>query len=389
MDMSMALRTVRAALVAVGLFTSLHTSPAAASTQSAESAVADALEEFASTLRREADSSGLGGISAAVMLDGRIIWEQGFGWADAGARLPATAETVYRIGSITKSVTAVAMMMLSQAERLDLDQPVADHLPEIRRLVGYDERKPITFRQVASHTAGLVREPDLEDAARGPLADWERKLIESISKTSFIGNPGAQYAYSNIGYGILGLAISRAADRPYMDLVTELILEPTPMTSSSFTKPDHTAVGYGNWDPDAPVNTELPAVEHEGRGYKVPNGGLYSTAGDLLRFVREMTPRARAGLLSAAARAEMLTVHSPLGIGEVYGLGFILTPGRVGSSVDRLAWHDGAVAGYSAMVMVHPESATGIAWLRNYNRGTLDLDDATNRLIGRLIQPRR
>lgn len=357
--------------------------------QTVEEEIGSALVDFAAELTQEVDSADLGGLSAAVMIRGEIVWEEGFGWADREARRPAEAGTVFRVGSITKSVTAMTMMVLVDDGRLSLDDFVERHLPDVRGLRGYARHEPFTYRQLASHTAGLDREPDLEGAAAGPLAGWEGKILASIPTTSVTSEPGSRYAYSNIGYGVLGLAISRAAGRPYTELVTETVLAPAEMTSSGWLPPEDVAVGYGNWDPDAPVDTTLPAAEHEGRGYKVPNGGLYSTAGDLLRFARELTPHARAEILSDRARRAMLTVHSPLRIGEVYGLGMILTPGRVGSDTEMLAWHDGAVAGYSAMVMVHPDTGTGVAWLRNYNRGPSDMDRITNELLSRLVGERR
>lgn len=347
-----------------------------------------ALADFEAELAAEVDSAALGGLTAAVMVGGSMVWERGLGTADRETGRPMAADAVQRAGSITKTVTAAAMMALVDAGRLGLDEAVEAHLPEIRGVSGYDATAPITFRQLASHTSGLDREPEMEGADAGPLADWEAKVLAAIPATRVVARPGSAYAYSNVGYGILGLAVSRAAGRPYMDLVRDLVLEPLGMTASGFLPSPAVPTGYGNWDPEAEVNTELPAREHEGRGYKVPNGGLYTTAADLLRFARELTEHGSGAVLSAEARRTMLTVHSPLRIGENYGLGLILTPGRVGDPTHMLAWHDGAVAGYSAMVMVHPESGTGIAWLRNYNRGPSNMDGITNRLLARLVGAR-
>src|SRR5262249_45625710 len=142
---------------------------------------------------------------------------------------------------------------------------------------------PPTMRQLASHTAGLVREPSLPNAAAGPIAQWEEKIIASIPTTRFDTVPGARYSYSNIGFAALGLAVSRAVGVPFMTLVTDGIFQPLGMQSSTYIIDDrlrsNLSVGVTRGGgPD-------PALEHQGRGYKVPNGGIYTTVGDLARFV--------------------------------------------------------------------------------------------------------
>jgi CubicO group peptidase (beta-lactamase class C family) len=131
------------------------------------------------------------------------------------------------------------MMLLVQDGTIGLDESVAKYLPEIKQLKwkeGSDSRE-ITFRELASHTGGLAREPGLWNAAAGPIGEWENKVLRSIPTTDVTFPPGTKFSYSNIGYGILGPALSRAAHEPFMQMVENGIFKPLHMTSSFYIIP--------------------------------------------------------------------------------------------------------------------------------------------------------
>jgi CubicO group peptidase (beta-lactamase class C family) len=349
-------------------------------------AIEQAILRFQAEIARDVEADSLGGITAAVVIGERVAWTHGFGWADRERRVPAAPETIYRIGSISKSVTAVTMMRLAERGVLSLDDRADRWLPELAQLPGLAaEAAPITIRQLASHTGGLIREPELEGAAAGPIDGWEARIIESIRHTQLRTPPGTEYSYSNIGYGILGLTISRAARTPFMGLVRDLVFEPLGMTSSFFIVPAHAwprvATGYLN-NARGEVNTELPAREHAGRGYKVPNGGVYSTVADLARFSALMNGALDGRVLSAESRQAMLAVYSPGDTTRGYGLGFMITTDEQGR---RFAHHSGSVAGYTANILFHPDTRIGVILLRNYNAGRTNLQRVSLRVAGELI----
>ena len=153
-------------------------------------AVNAAIDAFRERLRSDVAADAIGGITAAVVVGDRILWAEGFGFADRGARTPAGIETIYRIGSISKTFTAVLLAQLVDRKIVGLDDPVEKYFPEVR---GFAEpqpgAKPITFRQLASHTAGLIREPRLQGAASGAIAQWEEKILAAIPTTSFNAVP--------------------------------------------------------------------------------------------------------------------------------------------------------------------------------------------------------
>lgn len=392
---------VAAAVAAVAI--ALLPPPVGAQFDAFEAAIARFDAEVAQSVAEDAG----GCVSVAVFIGDEVVWAKGWGWADIERRVPASAETIGRIGSISKSVTAVAMMQLVERGVFELDDPVAAYFPEIERLgtaphaevadyierarrrrrgatgsadeeselrpLSYADVEPVTFRMLASHTAGLIREPWLEGAASGSIYRWEDKVLESIPRTFFQTPPRREYSYSNIGFGILGLAISRAAGVPFMELVERQIFGPLGMTSSTFIldTPElwsRMSVGYRRDRDSGRVSAEAATLEHFGRGYKVPNGGVYSTVGDLARFAAAMMGEAPVEILSAASRDEMLRPQAPA---EGYGLGFTV---RRQDGL-HVVGHGGSVAGYNASLSFELGSKLGVAMLRttSYNPPTSDL----------------
>ncbi|MCY3700858.1 MAG: serine hydrolase [Gemmatimonadetes bacterium] len=352
---------------------------------------ADVIDAFSRQIAADVEADGIGGITAAVFKGDQVLWAQGFGWADPANRVPAGVRTIYRTGSISKSVTAILMADLVEEGTVALDDAVVDYLPEA---AGFGDppagMEPITFRQLASHTAGLIREPELEGAAAGPIEDWGYKILASIPHTRFYTMPGTQYQYSNIGYGVLGYALQRAAGTSFMELVEDRLFEPLGMRSSTFIVGPglwrRVAVGFAN-GADGEVNANFPALEHEGRGYKVPNGGVYATVGDLATFGAAVMGMTEHELLEPATRRDVMTVQTPEDPDAGYGLGFSIRPVALEGGGDvRFVGHGGSVAGYNMYLVFEPESGYGVALGRNYNRGATSLGEAGNGLLQALLE---
>jgi CubicO group peptidase (beta-lactamase class C family) len=258
---------------------------------------------------------------------------------------------------------------LVQDGTISLDEPVAKYLPEIKQLKWKEgsDTAEITFRQLASHTGGLAMEPGLWDAARGPIGEWENKVLSAIPTTDVTFAPGTKYSYSNIGYGILGLALSRVAHQPFMQLVGDRVFQPLHMTHSFYIIPagyeDSVAVGYHRNSFGKP-DGEAARTEYAGRGYKVPNGGIFTTTGDLARFV--MAQYSDSGQLAKKYRELMQTIQTPEDAKNGYGFGLNVNYLEDGSKV---AGHNGSVAGYTAFMLFSPGSKTGAIVMRNCDYG--------------------
>ena len=346
----------------------------------------EALTAFSRQLRVDVAADDVGGIVAGVMIDGDLVWAQAFGWADRDARTPMSTASISRTGSISKSVTAVLMMRLLDEGVIGLDEPVERYLPVFASVK--DRRvdaQLVTFRHLASHTAGLIREPQWPDAVVGPIELWDKRIVESLPLTAYDTVPGARYQYSNIGFGTLGLALAKAAGRPFMEMVRTEVLEPLGMTGSEFVVAGakleaRLAAGYVIGQ-DGSIDGGQPAREHAGRGYKVPNGGVYSTVADLGRFMGAMSGVPGLRILSEESRQEALSIQTPENPNRGYGLGFSV---QIDEEGRKIASHGGSVAGYTAHMAFDPKARIGVVLLRNYGRGSTNLGTAAQGLVAQL-----
>ena len=189
------------------------------STMSRADQIAAADERYVELVRQlepwvaaEVAAKGLPALSIALVDDQRIVWARGFGFADAARMVPASADTLYRVGSVSKLFTDLAVMQLVEQGRLDLDAPVARVLPEFAPKNPFGV--PITLRQLMSHRAGLVREPPVGhyfDPTSPPLID----VVKSLTGTTLLFEPGTRTKYSNAGLAVVGAVVERVSGEPF------------------------------------------------------------------------------------------------------------------------------------------------------------------------------
>ena len=338
----------------------------------------DRWRELAGALDAAAAADGTGSLSAAVRHEGRTVWTHAAGWADREQGRRADAATVYRVGSISKTVAVTVALRLAERGVLDLGEPVARLVPEIRTTAGYGAQpRAITLRDLATHTSGLAREPRIPRLLAGAVDQWEHTLLGAIPATRFAHPPGACFDYSNVGAAILGLAVRRAGGMPYPKLVAAEICKPLGLTSTGFRPPAdraRLATGYERLV-DGSISTRDSERQHAGRGFRVPGGGLYSTPSEIAAFGAAIGPGAEDVLLSAAKRREMLRVAtrkseecSP-GPSNGYGTGVELY--LDGAQVVAYG-HHGDMNGYGAVVLGDPEREVTICVCSNF-RGSEEL----------------
>lgn len=330
----------------------------------------------------------VGSVTIGVIIDAELVWTRSFGYADMEKRILATQNSVYRIGSITKQFTGFMLLQLAERGKVRLSDPVERYLPEIERV---RERvpgsPPITLVQLATMTSGLAREPeDLPTYLKGPVSKWQDVMLSALPKVKFQHEPDTHYLYSNIGYAILGASLSRAAGKPYVDYVTENFFDPLGMKHTAFEpnteiEPRITK-GYSVRE-DGSVDWETPAKEHEGRGYKVPNGAIYTTVGDLAKFVVFELGEGPENVLKKETLesnfGQVNTASDDLSSG--YGIGF-----RVSRYGDLVVYgHGGSVAGYRASALFHRESKTGVIVLRNVG-GRLSVSELGRKSLQLIVE---
>lgn len=319
------------------------------------------LETLQTRLQQESQKDSVGSISCAVVIGSQIIFEKGFGALDKEHSVQVSPETIYMIGSISKSITAIALMRLVDKNIMGLDDPVEMYLPEINKLVGIEGNvQDMTIGHLATHTSGLAMEPELIDSNKGPFEIWENKLLEAIPTTYLKTNPGEEFNYSNIGYGILGLAMCRAANKSFDEILKDEVFIPLQMKNSflSLTLAEQK---------DLARSYKGTRDYKLGRGYKFPNGGIYSTAHDIANLIKAILDTDFQGYLTDLSRSELFKIHAEdydnKDEASGYGIGLNIWTDKFDH---KLAMHGGIVApGYSASLFCDLKTKIGIVMLRN------------------------
>lgn len=344
------------------------------------------IAKFADRLRNDVkDDAVHGSISAAIVKNGRVIWAKAFGYAVRDKDIAADTGTIYRIGSITKTFTATILMQLVEEGKVKLDEPVEKYVPEIRSVKGYSTNTIITLRQLASHTSGLNREPDLPGSYLGPVDQWESKLLSCIPFTSLKSSPGTEYHYSNIGYALLGLTLERASGIPFVKLMQQRIFTPLDLDNTFFSVPQskmaELAEGFINFRGDQSEETGNNAQLQRGLdsalgGYIIPCGGIYSTASDLAKF--SIVLMGKTPLLKPES-VQTMKIHA-LGGGQYYGLGLMF------GAYGKLSFigHGGLLRGYIAQFSIEQNNVYAVVLLRNYNSGKTNLVVDSRKLLSKL-----
>jgi len=319
------------------------------------------------------------GVAWGVVLDGELAHAGAFGVRDVAAQAPVTVDTVFRIASMTKSFTALAILKLRDEGKLTLDDPAARYVPELSSLrYPTTDSPPITIRHLLSHGAGFPEDNPWADRQLGispeAMSGWMRAGIP------FSNAPGVAFEYSNYGFAILGRIVANVSGRSYRDYVDREILAPLGMTSTTWEEAsipkDRVARGQGRdgerWAEEEPLaDGAFGAI-----------GGLYSNVPDLARWVsfflaaypprdgpedgpvRRSTRRLmQTPLTPYRATASRVSVDGPLALlagGYAFGLGATQTC-RFARSVS----HGGGLPGFGSQMRWLPEHGVGIVALAN------------------------
>ncbi len=323
---------------------------------------------------------------ALVWRDGGPVYEYAGGLAHRGLGVPITQRTRFAVASVTKMVTATAIMRLVDRDLIRLDQPVIELLPPDERPAAVTADHLV--RHLLAHTSGLANYHDDDDPTwtsftsifdRIPSYRMRRPtdMLPLFIDLPAVFPPGTAFQYNDAAYILLGLIVERVTGRPYVDVVTDDVLRPAGMVDSSFepldSDPARMAVGYLT-SPDVPSDawiSNIFSVTASG----MPDGGMISNPRDLVRLVEALM----AGrLVSPSSLSSMRAPQGPpSSTAEQFGLGLALT--LVDGAVVILG-HSGSDPGVSALVSHHLATATTIVVLCNQDRGalaaTLRLEDA-------------
>ncbi|MEZ5287104.1 MAG: serine hydrolase domain-containing protein [Vicinamibacterales bacterium] len=245
------------------------------------SAPAD-LDQFRTEATRILERAGVPGAGLALVRAGGVEWAGGIGLADRDRRTPVTADTHFRVGSISKTFVAVALVQQYEDGALDLEAPVSDLVPEVA-IDNPFAASPVTVLQLLQHTAGFDdmhfnETYNLHDPPDLPLIDVLRR---NPASRRVRWRPGTRMSYSNPGYGVAGYVLEKVTGRSYEDVIRDTIFDPLDMRTSSFalTEADEPALARGYDGPDGPP---VPFSQI----YLRPAGNLHTSPAELARFVQ-------------------------------------------------------------------------------------------------------
>ncbi len=356
-------------------------SQANTSTRKDYAAAVEMLERF---IAHEMVDKDLPALSIALVDDQQIVWAKGFGFADPKRKVPATAETIYRVGSVSKLFTDIAVMQLVEQKKLDLDAPLTRYLPDFRPRNPFG--KPITLRQLMSHRSGLVREPPVGNYFETTEPSLAR-TIASLNRTALVYAPETRTKYSNAAIATVGYVLERTQRAPFAKYLKRAVLDPLGLERSSFEPtPEITkdlAKAY-MWTIDGRV-FEAPTFE---LGMS-PAGSMYTTVTDMGRFMSALLAGGRGAkgqMLKSSTIDEMWTPQfAPPGQKLGYGIGFGVREleGR------RTVGHGGAIYGFATTLKAMPDDKLGVVVVTTKDAANAVTDRVANYALTTMLAVRQ
>jgi CubicO group peptidase (beta-lactamase class C family)/D-alanyl-D-alanine dipeptidase len=363
----------------VGVARAQKPAATADASDSTHTSYAEIEQRLAAFVEREIKDKGIPAVSIALVDDGRTVIAKGFGLANAQTAQAATADTVYRVGSISKLFTDVAVMQLVAAGKVDLDADVRTYFPDFAPHNPFDV--PITLRQLMSHQSGLVRESPVGhyfDDTGPSLAE----TVNSLNDTELVYKPGSRTKYSNAGISVAGFVVERLVGKPFNDHMRDALFDPLEMPTSGFLR--------------------TPSIEHQlAAGWMrshhaarfvapdfalgtLPAGNLYASMNELSHFLIAMLGggqfRGKTVIEPAVLKTILQPIRAPGDKSHQFGIGFAL--GEIDGH--RTFQHGGAVYGYSTQLVGLPDDGIGVvasAALDGANGFTRRLTDYAVRLL--------
>jgi CubicO group peptidase (beta-lactamase class C family) len=333
--------------------------------------------ELERILRSAQAERRLPSVSAAVFRDGAVIWQRALGLADVDAGVEATTEHAYRIGSITKTFTAVCVLQLRDQGRVELDTPLRACIPEVP--------PGLTVRQALAHLSGLQREPPGEIWETLQPPDREG-LLAGLEDAELVLAVGERWHYSNLAFGLLGELVTRVSGLEFGTYLGQRILAPLGLERTSLQPTPPVAKGYladpyadlAHLEPDVALTETSAAI-----------GQLWSTTGDLASW-GDVLAGEQEGVLARStadelARVQTIVDHDHWSVGWGLGVGLYRSGDRV------FAGHSGAMPGFQAQLLVQRAERTGAVVLTgstaNAHADTIALDLANAALDTLVREP--
>ena len=299
------------------------------------------------------------GLSVALVDDQKIVWSEGFGFADKAGDRRATRSTAYRAGSVSKLFTAMAVMKLQEEQKVDLDASIKASVPEFDLKTRFGSIDGITLRNILSHHAGIPG--NFLDGMWTTEPDSFKTVSSKLNRYYAAYPPNTVFAYSNAGYSVAGHAVENSSGIPFTHYISDSLLQPLDMTQSNFEfdgSGKNVAKSY--WQGQEVRELDLRDI---------PAGGLVTTVSDLSQLVKLVNANGfyKSQLLTPESMQEMLSIQTYDSIYEpdgYNGIGWLHYSGLLDNKY-TVVGHDGQTMAHSASVVIVPEIKLGVVLLAN------------------------
>jgi len=356
--------------------------PRLATAQGPAALPADKITKIETAVSSLMSRQGIPAVSVAIVEDNQIRFQRGYGMADVENFVPAKALTVYRIASVTKSLTAVAAMQLVEKGKLDLDAPIQKYVPSFPT-----KNFPITTRKLLAHLSG-IRNYKPGEGERTDHYDSLTAALSVFKDDPLDFEPGTKYSYTTFGYTLLGAVIEGASAMKYEDYMRENVFKPAGMqhtyVDDLYALIPNRARGYRP-KVYAVFNGENRNASLMDSSYKIPAGGLVSTAEDIARFAIAVQ---NSVLIKPETFAEMSKSQKTRDGRETgYGYGWYVG-GSGGFAIDpNSVWHGGVQQGFTSDLVLLPKKRFALVILTNLEGGgRLGLGTLANQIADIVLQ---
>ena len=351
------LKRLNAAILIAGCLIAQASAVRAQATVAPEPKYAAAAQELERFINEQLKLHRIPAISIALVDDQRIVWARGFGVEKKQGEVPATAETVHRVGSVSKLFTDMGVMRLVDRGVVDLDAPVTRYLPDFKPANQFN--KPITLRHLMSHRSGLMREPPVGNYF-DPTEPSLAAMVASLNHRPLIHEPGSRVKYSNAAIAVVGYVLEKQSGQPFASYLKRSLLDPMGLRNSAFEPLPSIQARLADavmWGQDG---REFPAPTFQ-LGM-APAGSMYASVLDLGRFMSVLFNGGRAPdgaqIISRNALEEMWRPQfTQPGTRTGAGLGFFITLNRD----QRVVRHGGAIYGFATELAAMPDRKIGVA----------------------------
>lgn len=318
-----------------------------------------ATDSFMDGLFKDFNQPNTPGASVMVIHDGKPVFARGYGLAEIEAQTPCRTNTNFRLASVSKQFTAMAVLILVDRKKLSLDENLSDFFPEFP-----DYGKKITVRQLLTHTSGLIDYEDIiPKGTEIPVLDRDvLRLLMQENKTYF--PPGSKYRYSNSAFSLLSLIVEARSGNPFAQFLAQNIFGPLKM--------DHTLAYEQGW---AVITNRAYGYTREGETWKrtdqsltssvLGDGGIYSSVADLSKWAAALyrNPLISPQLQEQAFTPAVETDRDKAG----YGFGWFIGSYRGTKEI----WHSGESRGFTTRITRFPEKKFTVIILTNRNGGQI------------------